>query len=106
SSGPEETPPRMSDQQQSTVAQLIAALPTLAVSGPLDATVTAVTYSSSDVISGAAFVAIPGRKADGHAYIPDALARGAVLIVGEQRLPDGFPTDRTYIQVADARREL
>ena len=96
----------MSDQQQPTVAQLVAALPTLAVSGPLDTTVTAVTYSSSDVIPGAAFVAIPGRKADGHAYIPDALARGAVLVVGERPRPPDFPADRTYAQVADARREL
>ena len=96
----------MSDQQQSTVAQLVAALPTLAVSGPLDATVTAVTYSSSDVIPGAAFVAIPGRKADGHAYIPDALARGAVLVVGERPRPPDFLSDRAYAQVADARREL
>ena len=76
------------------------------MSGPLDATVTAVTYSSSDVIPGAAFVAIPGRKADGHPYIPDALARGAVLVVGEQPTPSDFPADRTYAQVADARREL
>jgi UDP-N-acetylmuramoyl-L-alanyl-D-glutamate--2,6-diaminopimelate ligase len=52
------------------------------------------------------FVAVPGRKADGHAYISDALARGAVLVVGEQPLPDGFPADRAYVQVADARREM
>ncbi|HEY7092605.1 MAG TPA: UDP-N-acetylmuramoyl-L-alanyl-D-glutamate--2,6-diaminopimelate ligase, partial [Ktedonobacterales bacterium] len=96
----------MSDQPQPTVAQLAAALPTLAVSGLLDATVTAVAYSSSDVIPGAAFVAIPGRKADGHAYIPDALARGAVLIVGERPRPANFPPDHAYAQVADARREL
>ncbi len=77
-------PPRMNDQPQPTVAQLVAALPKLAVSGPLESVVTAVTYSSSDVLPGAAFVAIPGRKADGHAYIPDALSRGAVLVVGER----------------------
>jgi UDP-N-acetylmuramoyl-L-alanyl-D-glutamate--2,6-diaminopimelate ligase len=96
----------MNDQPQPTVAQLIAALPTHTVSGPLDATVTAVTYASVDVIPGAAFVAIPGRKADGHAYIPDALARGAVLVVGERPWPPDFPSDRAYAQVADARREL
>jgi UDP-N-acetylmuramoyl-L-alanyl-D-glutamate--2,6-diaminopimelate ligase len=96
----------MNDQSQPTAAQLVAALPTLAVSGALDATVTAVTYSSSDVIPGAAFVAIPGRKADGHAYIPDALARGAILVVGERPQPPDFPPNRAYAQVADARREL
>jgi UDP-N-acetylmuramoyl-L-alanyl-D-glutamate--2,6-diaminopimelate ligase len=96
----------MSDQSQPIVAQLVVALPTLAVSGPLGATVTAVTYSSSDVIPGAAFVAIPGRKADGYMYIPDALTRGAVLVVGERPRPPDFPSDRVYAQVADARREL
>jgi UDP-N-acetylmuramoyl-L-alanyl-D-glutamate--2,6-diaminopimelate ligase len=55
------------------------------------------------VIPRAAFVAIPGRKADGHAYIPDALARGAILIVGEQPCPPDFPPDRAYAQVADTR---
>jgi UDP-N-acetylmuramoyl-L-alanyl-D-glutamate--2,6-diaminopimelate ligase len=98
--------PFMTDQSHPTIAQLVAALPALAVSGPLDATVTAMTYASGDVIPGAAFVAVPGRKADGYDYISDALAHGAVLVTGERSLPDGFPADRTYVQVADARREL
>jgi UDP-N-acetylmuramoyl-L-alanyl-D-glutamate--2,6-diaminopimelate ligase len=89
-----------------TVAELVAALPTLAVSGPLEGAVTAVTYASGDAITGAAFVAIPGRKADGRAYIRDALARGAILVVGEQPAPTTFPADRVYAQVVDARREL
>jgi UDP-N-acetylmuramoyl-L-alanyl-D-glutamate--2,6-diaminopimelate ligase len=96
----------MSDQQQPAITDLVAALPTLAVSGPLAGAVTAVTYASSDVTPGAAFVAIPGRKADGHAYIPDALARGAAVVVGEQPKPADFPADRVYAQVGDARREL
>jgi UDP-N-acetylmuramoyl-L-alanyl-D-glutamate--2,6-diaminopimelate ligase len=96
----------MNDQLRPTVAQLVAALPAFAVSGSLDAMVTAITNASVEAVPGAAFVAIPGRKADGRAYIPDALARGAVLIVGEQPAPDDFPADRAYAQVADARREL
>jgi len=96
----------MNDQPQPIAAQLVAALPTIAVSGPLDVAVTAVTYASADVIPGAAFVAVRGRKADGHAYIPDALTRGAILVVGEQPKPANFPADRAYAQVEDARREL
>jgi len=96
----------MTVEQQPTIANLIAALPTNTVSGPLEGVVTAVTYTSQEVIPGAAFVAIPGRKADGHAYIQDALARGAALIVGERPAPGNFPADRAYAQVKDARREL
>jgi UDP-N-acetylmuramoyl-L-alanyl-D-glutamate--2,6-diaminopimelate ligase len=96
----------MEDGYHPTIAELVAALPKLALTGPLHGGVTDVTYASSEVTPGAAFVAIPGRKADGGAFIPDALARGAVLVVGERPAPDGFPADRTYAQVADARREL
>ncbi len=96
----------MTDQQEPTVAQLVAAVPSIAVSGSQEGVVTAVTYASGEVVPGAAFVAIPGRKVDGHAYIPDALAHGALLVVGEQPPPDDFPADRTYAQVANARREL
>ena len=96
----------MTDQVEPTVAQLVAALPSIAVCGPQEGVVTAVTYVSGEAVPGAAFVAIPGRKVDGHAYIPDALAHGALLVVGEQPPPDDFPADRTYAQVANARREL
>ncbi len=85
---------------------LIGALPALEVSGQGTADVTAVTYRSDEVIPGACFVAIPGRRSDGHAFIADALARGAVLVMGEAPVPVDFPLDRTYVRVADSRREL
>ncbi|MGZ3715996.1 MAG: UDP-N-acetylmuramoyl-L-alanyl-D-glutamate--2,6-diaminopimelate ligase [Ktedonobacterales bacterium] len=88
------------------IAELIAELPALDVSGPVTGTVTAVTYSSDEVTPGACFVAIPGRRVDGHAYIADALARGATLVVGEAPPPAGFPAERTYVRVANSRREL
>src|SRR5690348_16511349 len=88
------------------VADLIAAVPALEVVGPRAGVVTAVTYASDEVAPGACFVAIPGQKADGHDFIPRALERGAALVVGQREAPTGFPPDRTYARVADARREL
>lgn len=88
------------------VGELLTALPTLSVAGAEQGSVTSVTYASHEVTPGACFVAIRGRRADGHAYIGDALTRGASLIVGEERAPQNFPPDRTYAQVADSRREL
>ncbi len=88
------------------IAELIAELPALEVIGPRTGAVTAVTYSSDEVTPGTCFVAIAGRRADGHAYIADALARGATLVMGETPLPANFPAERTYVRVANSRREL
>ncbi len=88
------------------IAELITAVPAGELRGPDTADVTAVTYNSGDVTPGACFVAVRGRRSDGHAYIADALARGAVLIVGEESAPVDLPADRAYLRVADSRREL
>lgn len=67
--------------------------------------VTAVTHNSAWVTPGQAFVALRGRRHDGHFYIADALARGAVLIVGEGfHGSAGLPVP--YLKVADARQAL
>lgn len=88
------------------VGQLLAAIPALAVAGSQTGVVTDVTCSSADVTPGASFVAVRGRRADGHAYIADALSRGAALIMGEDPAPANLPAGCTYVQVADSRREL
>ncbi len=65
-----------------------------------------VAVDSRKVKAGDAFVAVPGTKADGLAFVPAALAAGAVAIVAEkppaQPLPDGV----VFVRVADARRAL
>lgn len=98
----------MEKEQSTTVemADLVAVVPALAMRGTGKGAVTAITYSSREVMPGACFVAIRGKWTDGHAYIPDALARGAALVVGEAPVPEDFPPDRTYVRVADPRREL
>ncbi|SIT09790.1 UDP-N-acetylmuramoyl-L-alanyl-D-glutamate--2,6-diaminopimelate ligase [Alicyclobacillus vulcanalis] len=67
--------------------------------------VTGVAMDSRQVSPGDVFVAIPGQHVDGHAFIPEAVARGAVAIVGEREretvnVPAGIP----YVRVPDARR--
>ncbi|MFN3741986.1 MAG: UDP-N-acetylmuramoyl-L-alanyl-D-glutamate--2,6-diaminopimelate ligase [Anaerolineales bacterium] len=57
---------------------------------------------SRKVEAGDLFVAMPGVNNDGHAYIPDALRRGAVAVVGERPLELPVP----YIQVENARQSL
>src|SRR4051812_1029831 len=53
------------------------------VSGPTNIPITAIAYDSRVVQPGSLFVAITGFHADGHAYIPQALERGAVAVVVE-----------------------
>jgi len=88
------------------IARALAAIPALEVTGPTTGEVSAVTYNSAEVTLGDCFVAIRGKQADGHRFIPEALARGASLIVGVDPVPTDFPPDRVYARVADSRREL
>jgi UDP-N-acetylmuramoyl-L-alanyl-D-glutamate--2,6-diaminopimelate ligase len=69
--------------------------------------VTGVTYASAEVQPGWLFVARPGSKADGHQYIPDALARGAAVIVGSRPYEDlALPPEVAYVRVRDPRRAV
>jgi UDP-N-acetylmuramyl-tripeptide synthetase len=67
-----------------------------------DPEITALCYDSRRVVPGALFVAMEGFAVDGHRFIPDAVARGAVAVVC------GKPakTDTALIQVADPRAAL
>ncbi len=60
------------------------------------------THDSRLVEPGFAFVAIPGYRRDGTEFIPEALRRGAALIVAERGLPPGVPA----VVVPDARAAL
>ena len=56
---------------------------------PREVDITTLTCDSREVAPGALFVAVEGAKADGRAYIPDALARGAAAVVCRPPLPEG-----------------
>ncbi len=66
------------------LSQLLAALPAVDAAPQSDPDITLVTSDSRQVIPGALFVAYPGVSVDGHRFIPEAIQRGAVAIVGER----------------------
>lgn len=70
---------------------------------PHDMLISGVTHDSRQVVEGSLFVALSGGGSDGHRYIPDALERGAAVIVGEQAI-SGLPVP--YFQATDSRAAL
>ncbi|NJK43917.1 MAG: hypothetical protein HC933_06185 [Pleurocapsa sp. SU_196_0] len=78
-----------------------------------DPIVSSVTHDSRQVSAGAVFVAIPGipmagrAPLDGHDFIPAALERGAVAIIGSKPLElIRVALTVPYIQVDDPRAAL
>ncbi|WP_338825303.1 UDP-N-acetylmuramoyl-L-alanyl-D-glutamate--2,6-diaminopimelate ligase [Moorella humiferrea] len=61
-------------------------------------------YDSRKVEPGFLFVAVKGFTTDGHRYISDALARGAVAVVLEEKVP--LPPGVPWVQVEESRRAL
>jgi len=64
--------------------------------------ITGISEDSRLVHPGFLFVAIAGFITDGHRYIEDAIARGAVAIVGEKDVPCSVP----LVRVEDGREAL
>jgi UDP-N-acetylmuramoyl-L-alanyl-D-glutamate--2,6-diaminopimelate ligase len=59
--------------------------------GAPEVEVSGLAYSSRSVSAGTLFFCVPGFKADGHDFAPDAVERGAVALVGERPLGLGVP---------------
>ena len=67
--------------------------------------ITGITADSRKVKPGFLFVAVPGTKADGLSFVPQALAAGAAAVLGE-RAPEKLPDDVGFVQAANVRRAL
>jgi UDP-N-acetylmuramoyl-L-alanyl-D-glutamate--2,6-diaminopimelate ligase len=68
---------------EARVSELLEALDDKRVVGAVPATVRALTADSRTVERGDCFVAVPGFRQDARRFIPDAVARGAGLVVTE-----------------------
>lgn len=73
---------------------------------PADLGYSHVTADSRAVAPGSLFVAVRGDRTDGHRYIQQAVAQGAVAIVGTSPLAALEPFDAPYLQAPDSRRAL
>lgn len=82
--------------------ELLREVTVLSVSADMEQEITDITNDSRAVTRGCIFVAVKGFATDGHKYIPQAVEKGAAVIICQD-----VPTvPVAYVQVADSRSAL
>jgi UDP-N-acetylmuramoyl-L-alanyl-D-glutamate--2,6-diaminopimelate ligase len=82
--------------------RLVAALEPVEVLGRPSAEVRELAYDARAVTHGTLFFAVPGERADGHDFAPEAVERGAVAVVVERPLELAVP----QLVVPDSRAAM
>ncbi|HSV88357.1 MAG TPA: UDP-N-acetylmuramoyl-L-alanyl-D-glutamate--2,6-diaminopimelate ligase [Bacteroidales bacterium] len=88
-----------------TLQQLFQNISLVEIRGSTDLTVDSVEFDSRKVKPNGLFVAIKGLTTDGHQYINQAIANGAVCVVCE-KIPDDISPELTCVSVNDSARAL
>lgn len=94
------------------LSQLLPSLPRNLIApgcaAPCEVEISGIHSDSRQVQPGGLFVAIPGVELDGHSFIPAAIQRGAVAIVGQKPESDVFPhgAPLPYVSVTQSRAAL
>ncbi len=83
------------------LSELLTAITPETVTGPLETEITGLAYDSRQVRPGSLFCALRGSVADGHRFIPQAVAAGAAALLVED--PTGLPAGVPCVVVADTR---
>ncbi|MBW2028465.1 MAG: UDP-N-acetylmuramoyl-L-alanyl-D-glutamate--2,6-diaminopimelate ligase [Deltaproteobacteria bacterium] len=86
------------------LSRLLEAIEISDFSGDLQLEIEGLAYDSRKVRPGYLFVALRGHRLDGHDYVPDAVGRGCVALVGERF--QGVGEGITRILVPDSRKAL
>lgn len=90
-----------------TLAELLAGVHVCDLIGDATVPIHSLVYDSRRVGPGSLFVAIRGQHADGHQFIPQVLARGAVALVVDQRYWQGVvPAGVPVVVTTDSRVAL
>src|SRR5512138_3122052 len=83
------------------LSELLQATEVIRIIGSLDPEITGLHYDSRSVAAGGLFFAVKGVNADGHDFIPAAVANGAAALVVENS--NKLPAGMTAVEVADSR---
>jgi UDP-N-acetylmuramoyl-L-alanyl-D-glutamate--2,6-diaminopimelate ligase len=101
--------PAWSGQAERTEMSLSAVLAGVDADVPTgggDAKIRQVACDSRKVQAGALFFALHGAKADGNAFVRDAVTRGATAIASEEDAPADLATKVAWVHVREARKAL
>jgi UDP-N-acetylmuramoyl-L-alanyl-D-glutamate--2,6-diaminopimelate ligase len=91
-------PTGLSAVLQGTAAEVSGAAGTLEIRG--------LACDSRKVVAGGLFFALHGAKADGNAFLQDAIARGAIAIASAEAAPAWLPENIGWVRVAEPRKAL
>ena len=81
---------------------LLEGVPVLDATADLNQEITGVSYDSRQVKPGDLFVAMAGFAADGHRFIPQAMAAGAAAVLCQEPPEGGVP----FVRTGNSRRAL
>ncbi|WP_462266260.1 UDP-N-acetylmuramoyl-L-alanyl-D-glutamate--2,6-diaminopimelate ligase [Mucilaginibacter sp.] len=87
------------------LSDIVEGLPFTELQGSADVEVNAIVFDSRQVQPGCLFVAVRGTVVDGHDYIEQAVADGAVAIICEE-LPGHTATGADFLMVQDSAAAL
>jgi UDP-N-acetylmuramoyl-L-alanyl-D-glutamate--2,6-diaminopimelate ligase len=96
----------MASERTVALATLLERLPHAQISGDREVAVTGIETASQAVRPGALFVALKGTQTDGHRFLPQAVAAGALAVIVDPALFDSPLSGVTVVRVADTRRAL
>ena len=86
------------------LSELIKGLPVEKIEGNTEIEINGIVQNSKLVEPGSIFVCIPGFVTDGHKYIPEAISKGAKVILLQHNIP--LNQEITTILVKDTRKAL
>jgi len=87
------------------LTQLISAINPLQITGAANRNIRSLGFDSRSIEQEQLFFALQGASVDGHGFIDEAIAKGAIAVVCE-RLPEKLNPSVCYIQVADSHEAM
>ena len=87
------------------IDEILKNIEVVSLNGTTDSLISAIVFDSRNVTEGSLFVAVKGKKSDGHNFISDAIRSGALAVICEN-LPDNRESNICWIKTRDSAKAL